>query len=411
MQNVLNEPAPDESWLQIAPLLDAALEKLGKKDHDALVLRFFQNKNFAEVGAALGASEDAAKTRVHRALDKLRRYFSKRGVNSTTATIAETISANSVQAAPVALAKAVTAVALAKGATASGSTLTLIKGALKIMAWTNAKTAIVAGIIVLLAAGTTIITVKEIQQHKTYPWEVPQANFGIFYKMPAQVIIIPTKFKKDGDWVADSGRGTLGIAQPLSNILEAAYQKDRLQTVIETDLPTNRYDFIAKLVDPQVPHKNTPINTNWAVELQKQITKQFGITGRLEMRNADVLALRPNDAGIHGFTVSRGMPNGIAVKSILKPEQNGVRVGEEYHEQPINTFIGTLQQHLQMPVVDETGLTNDYDFSFSWIQSSGKHDFEMPDINQLKLLLPDQLGLELVATNMPVEMLVIRKAK
>jgi len=44
-----------------------------------------------------------------------------------------TISANSVQAAPVALAKSVTAMALAKGATASTSTLTPIKGALKIM--------------------------------------------------------------------------------------------------------------------------------------------------------------------------------------------------------------------------------------------------------------------------------------
>ena len=111
--------ATAETWNQIAPLLDAALEKLGQKDHDAVVLRFFQNKNFAEVGAALGASEDAAKMRVSRALEKLRKFFTKRGVDSTAATIAETISAHSVQAAPVALAKSVTAVAIAKGATAS----------------------------------------------------------------------------------------------------------------------------------------------------------------------------------------------------------------------------------------------------------------------------------------------------
>ena len=89
-------------------------------------------------------------------------------MSSTTAIIAGAISANSVQAAPVALAKSVTAVALAKGAAASGSTLTLIKGALKIMAWTKAKTAIVVGVGVLLAAGTTTIAVKEIQKHQTY---------------------------------------------------------------------------------------------------------------------------------------------------------------------------------------------------------------------------------------------------
>ena len=70
--------------------------QLGQKDHDALVLRFFENKNFTEVGAALGASEDAAKMRVNRALEKLRKIFTKRGVRSTTAILAGAISANSV---------------------------------------------------------------------------------------------------------------------------------------------------------------------------------------------------------------------------------------------------------------------------------------------------------------------------
>src|ERR1700690_2071987 len=138
MQSILNEaanePASGETWNQIAPLLDGALEQLGQKDHDALVLRFFEGRNFKEVGTALGASEAAAKMRVSRALEKLRKFFTKRGVSSTTAIIAGAMAAHSVQAAPVTLAKAVTAVAVAKGATASTSTFTLIKGALKIMA-------------------------------------------------------------------------------------------------------------------------------------------------------------------------------------------------------------------------------------------------------------------------------------
>jgi RNA polymerase sigma factor (sigma-70 family) len=156
MQSALTEPQ-SENWVQIAPLLDAAMEKLDRKDHDALVLRFFENKNFSEVGLALGASEDTARMRVNRALEKLRKFFTKRGIDSTTAVIAEQISANSVLAAPVALAKTVTAVAIAKGATASISTLTLIKGALKIMAWTKAKTVVVAGAVLILAAGTTVV--------------------------------------------------------------------------------------------------------------------------------------------------------------------------------------------------------------------------------------------------------------
>src|ERR1700722_973996 len=165
MESILNEVEPmhEETWNQIAPLLDGAMEQLGQKDHDALVLRFFENKNFAEVGVALGASEDAAKMRVNRALEKLRNFFTRRGVSSTTAIIAGTISANSVQAAPVALAKSVTAVAIAKGAAAGGSTLTLMKGALKIMAWTKMKTAIVVSACVLFTAGTTTTLVVQHQ--------------------------------------------------------------------------------------------------------------------------------------------------------------------------------------------------------------------------------------------------------
>ena len=161
METILNgggassQPILEETWQQIAPLLDTALGRLAVKDHDAIVLRFFEQKNFAEVGTALGASEDAAKKRVSRALEKLRRFFLKRGVDSTAAAIGETISAHSIQAAPVALAKTVTAVAVAKGAAASTSTLTLIKGALKVMAWTKVKTITAAGLGLLLITATT----------------------------------------------------------------------------------------------------------------------------------------------------------------------------------------------------------------------------------------------------------------
>ncbi|MGO8767044.1 MAG: RNA polymerase sigma factor, partial [Limisphaerales bacterium] len=123
---------PDTSpWEQISPLLDDAMGRLGEKDRNAIVLRFFENKTPQEAAAALKLNEVTARKRVSRALEKLRTFFAKRGVVLTTAIIAGAISANSVQAAPLAMAKTVTAVAVAKGATASISTLTLIKGALK----------------------------------------------------------------------------------------------------------------------------------------------------------------------------------------------------------------------------------------------------------------------------------------
>ena len=152
MQSTVNEPSP-AVWEQLAPLLDEAMASLGDTDRNILALRFFENKTAQEIGSALRINEEAAQKRANRALEKLRKYFSKRGVSSTTANIAGAISTHSIQAAPLTLGKSVTAVAIAKGAAASASTLTLIKGALKIMAWTKAKTAIVIGAAIILSAG------------------------------------------------------------------------------------------------------------------------------------------------------------------------------------------------------------------------------------------------------------------
>src|SRR5260221_1359722 len=144
MQSTLNDTEADPCT-QIAPLLDDALGKLGETDRNAIVLRFFENKSLAEIGTALGASEGATKTRVNRALEKLRKIFSKRGVTLSATLIAGAVSASSVQAAPVGLAAVISTVAITKGAAAGGSTLTLVKGALKVMAWTKAKTAVIVG--------------------------------------------------------------------------------------------------------------------------------------------------------------------------------------------------------------------------------------------------------------------------
>jgi RNA polymerase sigma factor (sigma-70 family) len=166
MQSTFEDHPMDAAWQELSPLLDEAMAQLRDQDRDALVLRYFENKSLREVGDALGLQERAAQKRVARGLEKLHAFFARRGIASTTAIIAGAVSANSIQAAPVALAKSITAVAVTKGATVSGSTLTLIKGALKIMAWTKAKTAIVVGTAVILTAGTT-----STHHHSSLPGE------------------------------------------------------------------------------------------------------------------------------------------------------------------------------------------------------------------------------------------------
>src|ERR1039457_4939205 len=142
MQSTFNESECD-AWVQLAPHLDEALNTLAEKEHNAVVLRFFEGKELKEVGAAMGTGEDAARMRVNRSVEKLRRFFTKRGITLSAATIAGAVSSYSVQASPVSLAKSVTVLAIAKGAAASGSVLTLAKGTLKMMAWMKCKRGVV----------------------------------------------------------------------------------------------------------------------------------------------------------------------------------------------------------------------------------------------------------------------------
>ena len=171
MLSTPNETQADAVWEQLAPLLDEAMVQLRDQDRDALVLRYFQNKSLRDVGAALGLDEYAAQKRVGRALEKLRVRFARHGLAMTTTVIIGAISANSAQAAPGVLAKSVTTAALAKGAAASGSTLTLIQGALKLMAWTKVKTAVVAGVAILLTTGTSVVVMEAIHSARVaaYP--------------------------------------------------------------------------------------------------------------------------------------------------------------------------------------------------------------------------------------------------
>ena len=157
MQSEDPSDQPDPLWAEISPLLDEALVQLGNADRQAVVLRFLEGKSLGEVGGALGVAEDAARMRISRALEKLRRIFLKRGVATTVAVLAGAIPAHSAQAAPAVLVKTITAVGVVKGAAAGGSTLALVKGALTLMAWTKAKTAIAATAFVLLAVGTTTV--------------------------------------------------------------------------------------------------------------------------------------------------------------------------------------------------------------------------------------------------------------
>jgi RNA polymerase sigma factor (sigma-70 family) len=107
-------------WDRLRPLLDAALDQLKETDREAMLLRYFEGLSFAEVGARMNLSENAARMRTERATEKLRVQLGKRGVTSTTAALGLLLANQAFATAPAGLAAALTSTALAATPATSG---------------------------------------------------------------------------------------------------------------------------------------------------------------------------------------------------------------------------------------------------------------------------------------------------
>lgn len=145
MQDPSSETAPEGDWQKLRPLLDDVMHDLNEADREAILLRYFENRAFADVGAKLNVNENTARMRVERALEKLRSLLAHRGITAG-ATLAAIISANAVQTAPASL-----ATNLASASLAGAGTFTLSK------LLTATKFKVGAGALVVAGALTALV--------------------------------------------------------------------------------------------------------------------------------------------------------------------------------------------------------------------------------------------------------------
>jgi uncharacterized protein (TIGR03435 family) len=435
-------PTSDDAWRHIAPLLDEAMARLSETDRNAMVLRYFQDQSLRNVGAALGISEEAAKKRVTRALEKLRAFFVKRGLVLSAAAVAGALSANAAQAAPAALVNAAVAAAVLKG-TSVTSTLTLAKGALKLMAWTKLKTTVVVGAAVLLTAGTATVTLNKLHPF-TANWSPTTStpagkitwtlDYARLDRQPPIVFIEPAQpippgqsnhannlMVVGGPGGGSSGGGSswlgggmisknnkmIAIGESLLTLMMYAYdfRGMRDHVILPEGLPPAKYDVLVAV--PQGGRE----------ELRKQVKEKFGLTARLETRAVDGLALKvktPNAPGLkagdpdsHGSSSSFGdamtsggpLPDGSpAPAKSTKAQSRGQNV-------TMDTLARQFGFQLHQPVVDQTGLTGKYDYEILISKP-----VTLENLNQA---LQDSLGLELVpaADKQSSEYLIVEKAQ
>jgi uncharacterized protein (TIGR03435 family) len=378
MQSVLNE-SDAEAWPQIAPWLEQAVGGLGEKDRNAIVLRFFEKKSLSEVGKAFGTSEDAAKMRVNRGLEKLRKFFTKRGITLSITVLAAAVSAHAVQAAPTGLATTVAATA-AKGSAVAVATLTLVKGTLKLMAWTKAKLAIAATAVAVLAAGTATVAVKEIAA-KLEPWQ-KEYDLMVTDLVPPQVKVLPSPSRRPWQNIAGTHDGKLlGLGKNFPEVMLAAYgwKFNAGQLIFTVPVPEGQYDFISNL-----PRGQT-------TALQQEIKKKFGLEARRETMDTNVLSLEVRSNNAAGLRRNSGDKISFATG----------RGSLTSHNQSIFSLVEYLRQNLGILVMDRTRLKDNLDIDLKWDSTP----------EGLKQALIDQLGLELVPGNEFVEFLVVEKAQ
>ena len=123
MQEQIISTSEPADWDRIRPVFDAVMLELKAPDREALLLRYFERRSLAEVGRRLGLSENAARMRVERALERLRERLTRRGVTSSAAALALVLAHQTVVAAPIGLAASITASTLAAAGTGGGYTL------------------------------------------------------------------------------------------------------------------------------------------------------------------------------------------------------------------------------------------------------------------------------------------------
>jgi uncharacterized protein (TIGR03435 family) len=185
----------------------------------------------------------------------------------------------------------------------------------------------------------------------------------------------------------NTGDRAIGIGAPPSSILRMAYQWPSFtRMVLPSSMPAEQYDYLA----------NLPTGSFEA--LRDEVKKTLGLTAERQTRPTDVLLLRLDHTNAPGFAVAttpgRAGPNDPNVLY--------------FSYATTANLISYLEAVLAKPIIDETGLTGHYEIRVPRMnRTRAIPTEEWIEQNRQKLL--EQLGLNLVPTNQPVELLVVSK--
>ncbi|HZZ17816.1 MAG TPA: TonB family protein [Opitutaceae bacterium] len=104
MQLDLPEDGPADDLERLSHQVTTAIDALNENDREAILLRYFKGLPFSEIGIATKTSEDTARKRVERALERIRHFLGQRGITSTLSALAAALDGQAATFVPLGLA-------------------------------------------------------------------------------------------------------------------------------------------------------------------------------------------------------------------------------------------------------------------------------------------------------------------
>jgi uncharacterized protein (TIGR03435 family) len=213
---------------------------------------------------------------------------------------------------------------------------------------TITKTMVALGGAILITAA--IATVIKAQHTPSVNDSYFEPDKDKLKQLPANIAVVrPTHFPEasakikhvhDGDSLAR----TVGRNVTFRDLMAEAYDCDPGQIVLPPDVPKGGFDFLVTVSPKTRKH------------LRDAIEKQLGYTANSETRDTQVLVLQVKNPALPGLTLSTDGDSDI-----------NYRDGKLYFtHQPLSVVLRGMEDGLALPIVDKTGLTNNYDFSVIW---------------------------------------------
>jgi uncharacterized protein (TIGR03435 family) len=180
----------------------------------------------------------------------------------------------------------------------------------------------------------------------------------------------------------------MGRNVSLADVMAAAYDRNPSRVVLPPETAAGRFDFLVTAA---------PVT-----RFQATIRHQLGYTAQMETRDASVLALKVADASLPGL------------KAAGADEKRGVVFRNEklqFTQMPLKVIVNIFGRFFEMPLVDQTGLTNFYDFSLNWNAKTEQRyeDGTMTPDELAPVIGP--LGLKIEPDMASLDMLVVKKTE